>query len=114
MVEPTCALLNRLNTAGCGFKTIRMDNAGENQLLEKRANSADWKLNVKFEYTASRTPQQNSKVEVGFATVRKKALALMVAAHLPQDVRYKLYREAITCATLLDGLVVVSYNGKEA
>ena len=28
--------------------------------------------------------------------------------------RYKLYHEAITCATLLDGLVVVDYNGKTA
>ena len=32
------------------------DNAGENKKLEKRCGSADWKLDVKFEYTARDTP----------------------------------------------------------
>jgi hypothetical protein len=37
-----------------------MDNAGENKLLQKRSESKDWKLGIKFKYTARATPQQNA------------------------------------------------------
>jgi hypothetical protein len=45
---------------------MRQDNAGENKKLEKRLHSADLKLQVKMEYAAANTPQQNDLVEVKF------------------------------------------------
>jgi hypothetical protein len=34
---------------------MRQDNAGKNKKLEKRLQSADWKLPIKMEYTAANT-----------------------------------------------------------
>eukprot|EP00957_Ditylum_brightwellii_P083473 6345666-Ditylum_brightwellii.AAC.1 len=70
MIEPTCEQLNKWKANGKAVKYLRCDNAGENKALEKRCASADWKLGIEFEYTARDTPQQNSLVEVGFATIR--------------------------------------------
>ena len=39
-----------------GVKKIRCDNAEENMSLENRSKSAEWKLDVDFEYTAWDTP----------------------------------------------------------
>jgi hypothetical protein len=60
MVEPTCEQFFKWMTANKLVKYVRCDNAGENKLLEQRANSVSWKLNLEFEYTARNTPQQNS------------------------------------------------------
>jgi len=43
-----------------------MDNAGENKALQSRVNSVDWKLNIKVEYTALNTPQENSLAKQNF------------------------------------------------
>jgi hypothetical protein len=59
MVEPTCMLFEKWRQDGKPVKYLRLDNAGENIGLQKRSDSADWKLNIKFEYTAADTPQQN-------------------------------------------------------
>ena len=40
---------------------IRLDNAGENLSLQEEMNKSKW--NIKFEFTAPNTPQQNGKVE---------------------------------------------------
>jgi hypothetical protein len=93
-------------------KTIRCDNTGENTKLQKRLQSKDWKINVEFEYTARNTPQQNHLAELGFAIVFNQGCAMMSRrANVPIDIRYKLEREAMTTATLLDGLTVIEING---
>jgi hypothetical protein len=68
-------------------------------------------LPVKFEYTAARTPQQNSQVEVGFAVIANRGRSLMAAAHVPEPIRRLIWNEAFQAATLLDGLMVVEVNG---
>ena len=45
-------------------KCIRLDNAGENKKLEQDCRNDG--LGIKFEWTASRTPQQNGRVERKF------------------------------------------------
>jgi hypothetical protein len=57
MVEETCEQLHRWKESGQGAKIIRLDNAGENKLLQQRSQSADWKLNITYEFTARDTPQ---------------------------------------------------------
>ena len=112
MVEPTCAQLHRWKESGHGVKHIRMDNAGENLTLQTRSDSSDWKLNIDFEYTARNTPQQNHLAEQGFAHLANLGRALMNHAHVPLKWRYKLFSKAFKTATLLDGLHIITLEGK--
>ena len=114
MVDPTCALFQRWKESNKPVKIVRMDNAGENKVLEEKSNGASWKLGIKYEYTARDTPQQNSLAEVGFALIANKGRALMANANVPLKIRYKVVSEAFKTATLLDGLVVVTIDGKTA
>eukprot|EP00980_Cylindrotheca_fusiformis_P024487 scaffold11958_cov69-Cylindrotheca_fusiformis.AAC.1 len=88
-----------------------MDNAGENLKFEQRANSAAWKLAIKPEYTARNTPQQNHLAELGFATLWNRSRAMMIAANIPSEIRYRVARKACELATKLDGLLVKEVNG---
>jgi hypothetical protein len=114
MVEPTCEIMSKWKQDGHGAKYVRMDNAGENKLLNKRADSKDWKLNIKFEYTGRSTPQRNHLAELGFASLANKGRALMIAANVPMAIRYVLFKEAFTTATKLDALVAVEVDGVTA
>ena len=110
MVEPTCQQLYRWKETGLGAKYVRLDNAGENKKLQERAESADWKLGIVWEFTARDTPQQNSLAEVGFALIASQGRAMMAAAHVPVVVRKKVYRDAFKTATLLDALAAVEID----
>ncbi len=66
---------------------MRQENFGENKSLEKRLQSADWKLQVNMEYTAANTPQENSLVESKFTYLSGKARATMHAAGVPRERR---------------------------
>ena len=54
-------------------KVIRCDNAGENKSLEIELSGK----NIKFEYTASGTPQQNGLVDRAFATLCNRIRLMM-------------------------------------
>jgi hypothetical protein len=112
IVEPMCSKFHTWKQAGVPVKMVRCDNAGENKKVEERSMEAQWKLGIKFEYTARDTPQQNSLAEVGFTTIANQGRAMMIGANLPPEVRYKLFREAFSCATMLDWLVVVHLDGE--
>ena len=66
-----CKQMHAFAEDGRPVLIIRQDNSGENKKLIKRVQSSDWKLNIIFESMAKETPQQNSKVEVGFTTIAK-------------------------------------------
>jgi hypothetical protein len=106
MIEKTCETFYRWKHDNKPVKYVRCDNAGENKGLEDRLKSATWKLAVDFEWTARATPQQNSLAEVAFTTLGNRGRAMMIAANVPYALRFKLYKEAYSCATLLDGLVL--------
>ena len=114
MVEPTCEYINQLVAKGYTVKYLRMDNAGENKLLESRMKSAQWKLAITPEYTARHTPQQNHLVELGFYTIANRARAMMAAARIPLKLRYKVARDCLKTATQLDGLMVITLSGTTA
>jgi hypothetical protein len=111
MVEPTCELFKKWEQNERPVKAIRMDNAGENKLLEKRLKSKDWQLNPKVEYTARDTPQQNSRAEVAIATLYNRGRAMMKEANIPKKLRYLVGHKAIETATKLDWLVPVEIGG---
>ena len=83
MVEPTCQQYQLWKSNDKPVHVVQQDNASENKILESRCSSADWKLNIKFEYTARNMPQQNHLVEVGFATIAGQGRAMMSHANLP-------------------------------
>jgi len=80
--------------------------------LEKEANGHQWKLAIKFEYTGRSTPQRNHLAELGLAVLTKHGVALMVRAHVPMKIRYRVFREAFKTATVLNGLEAVSIDEK--
>ena len=94
--------------------TIRCDNAGENQKLESSCTGKDWKLPIKFEYTARATPEQNSLVEKKFDTLASRARSVMNASKVPDSLHGLLVNEYIQTITLLDGLVVREIDGVKA
>ena len=108
IVEPMCKRMHRAKKSGRPVLYLRQDNAGENLKLAARCKSADWKLNPKVEYTAKKTPQQNSRAETSFATIAARARAMMSAANVPIVERYKLFQEAANTATKLDWLNVIT------
>jgi hypothetical protein len=108
MVEASCELFYKWKQGGNQVKYIRCDNAGENKTLQKRANSATWKLNIEFEFTPRDTPQHNHLAELALASIANKGRTLMSAAHIPMKVRYKVWVKAFQHATDLDGLVVTT------
>jgi hypothetical protein len=115
MVEETCEQLHRrLKQSGRGAKIIRLDNAGENKLLQQRSQSADWKLNITYEFTARDTPQQNHLAELGFTHRANYGRALMAQANVPLNIRYKVFTKAFKTATSLDGLTVLKIGNQEA
>jgi hypothetical protein len=114
MVEDTCEQLHRWKQSGRGSEIIRLDNAGENKLLQQRLQSADWKLNIKFEFTARDKLQQNHLVELGFAHLANYGRALMARANVPLNIQYKVFTKSLKTATLLDGLMVTKIGNREA
>ena len=70
MVGPTCKMLNKWKNNGKTVTHVRLDNTGENDLLQKHCNSHDWKLVMNWEFTSRNTPQQYSIAEVAFWTIK--------------------------------------------
>jgi hypothetical protein len=94
---------------------LPMDNAGENQLLEKRCKSKDWQSVMEFGYTARAKTQQNHMAELGFSTLGDNGRALILRPNIPVKYRYHfLLRESFSTATDLDVLVVMEIKGKRA
>jgi hypothetical protein len=114
VVESTCELIKQLKDKNLEIKFLRMDNTGENQLLEARCKSKDWQFGFEFEYTARATPQHNHMAELGVAALVNKGRALMFKANIPEKYRYYFFREAFCTATDLDGLVFIEVSGKKA
>jgi hypothetical protein len=111
MVEPTLEQFHRWKLQDKPVKYVRMDNAGENLLLEKRAQSRHWKMNINFEYTGRDTLQHNSLAETGFPALMARSRAMMWAANIPLKVRYKVIKECLVTAGYMDALIMVELNG---
>ena len=107
MVEPTIELFNMWKQNGIDVSIIRCDNAGENMRLEKRLASAEWKMPLKFEYTARNTPQQNHLAELKIFLICNKARAALVRAHVPNEYRFRIFPKFVEGITQLDWLVTV-------
>jgi hypothetical protein len=90
-VESVCQRIQAQTARGYPVLILRQDNAWENKTLEKRLQSADWKLPVKIKYRAANTPQQNALVEVKFTYLAAKARAAMHAAEVPRGRKLEFF-----------------------
>ena len=115
-MDHTCEHLSKLKSRGISLKYIQLDPAGENLKLLKCAGSSDWAIlqPIDFEFTSRDTPQHNSLAELAFLYLARKVRAMMGGAMVPDNLWSKVTLEAISCATQLDGLVVVEVGGKTA
>jgi hypothetical protein len=88
-----------------------MDNGGENKSLANMLKSKEWKFPLKIEYTARDTPQQNSLVETAFAANVRHALAVYVAAGVPQEWLYLLFPHVMKYLLKMKNLQPIELNG---
>jgi hypothetical protein len=105
-----CKCIQAQTARGYHVLIMRQDNAGENKKLEKRLQSADWKLPVIMKHTAENTPQQNALVEVKFTYLAAKASAAMHAAEVHRDRRLDFFPEVVMTMAKLDWLKLITIN----
>jgi hypothetical protein len=95
--------LLKIRDNGYHCKTIRLENSGENRILQYKLHTSGF-----GEYTAPRTPEQNGKVERGFATILGRARAMMNSAGLTSIMRARVWAESAATATLLENAMPTS------
>ena len=71
-------------------------------------NESKW--NVKFEFTAPNTPQQNGKAERKFATLKERIRAMMNWAEFPEEMRQKMWAYAAYNATQHDVILTTRHK----
>ena len=87
-----------------------MDNVGGNKILARCCDQNE--MGIKFEYTASGTPQQNRDVERAFVTLIGRGRAMMNDAGFTVKKRQEMWCEAAQTATMLDNVLVQEKRGK--
>ena len=99
LVDMVAETFEYFSGRGQKVKHIRMDNAGENQAVEKLCKSKD----ITVEYTPPDTPKLNHMVERGFAIRWEGAKVLMQNAGLKPEVKSNkiILVEAIKTASFL-------------
>jgi len=80
MAEASHKLFKSMKDKGLNTKFVRMDNAGDNKLLEQKTKSKDWQSGWHVEYTLRDTWQRNPLADLEFATIGNKGRALLVCA----------------------------------
>ena len=78
---------------GIDIKYVRLDNSGENRVLQKECSKQN--LGIIFEFTAPGTPQQNSVVERKIPTLMGRSRAMMITAGFSQQDKRKFWCEVI-------------------
>ncbi|MFM5988005.1 MAG: reverse transcriptase domain-containing protein [Sphaerospermopsis kisseleviana] len=98
----TGQLLTLFKGANVVTKYLRCDNAGENiKGLRELCNEAG----IQIELTPPHSPQFNGVVERKFVTLRDRAHAMMLGAHLDEEHQGQLWAEAVYTATRLHNAV---------
>ena len=109
-VQLLTGFIKNLQEQGKPVKYIRCDNAGENLSLQQSLDNEG--MNIKFEFTARETPQQNGKVERAFATLYGRMRAMMTAVKWDDEMKHKFWMEAAATATKLD--TIMNEKGKQS
>ena len=106
MIPRVLKLMRKLQAAGHKVERIRCDNAGENKKLQQKCEETTDLCGIKFEFTASRTPQQNGRCERKIALLTARSRAMLNAAHLEGKLRSYVASEAITTANDIENILL--------
>ena len=87
---------------------IRLDNADEIISLQEQLKESKW--NIKFEFTAPNTPQQNNKTERKFPTIKGRVRAILNWAAVTEEMRMKLWTYAVYNATQHEIILTTRYR----
>jgi hypothetical protein len=109
-IENMCQSIQAQKARGYPVLITRQDIARESNSLEKRLQSADWKLQAKIDYIAADTPQQDALAELKCTYFSAKARAAMHDAGVPRERRWEFSPEVILTMTKLDWLKLVTIN----
>ena len=101
LAKEMCMLLTEWKNQSMEVKYVRMDNAGENRAFYHLMRTEEWKLYPTIEFTAARTPQQNSLVEVAFTTIIGRMLAVVNHANLPPEIKAIIMPQCIIHCTYM-------------
>jgi hypothetical protein len=66
---------------------------------------------IKFEFTASNTPQRSHLAKVGLAMIASRGRDIMIAVAIPKELHQHVWREAFQTSTYFDRLVLVEVDG---
>ena len=110
MAEKGLECINFLETNDVNVKTFRCDNAGEIEKFKEKLRELG--KNIKKEFLAPGTPQQNRKIERAFATMYGRVRAMMNYAKFEGELRKKLGAECAKTATDLDCILIQDKNNK--
>ena len=94
---------------GVTIKSFRLDDGGENTKLREMVRQHPT-LNIKFEFTASGTPQQNGKVERMFATLYGKTRSMLNSARFTTEIRRGLWSQCANHAVQLQNIIVMKHG----
>ena len=110
--EQICQWLNRKKARGLKVKIIRLDPAGANTPVEKRAETAEWKDLQAIDSEIASRDTHNNLEELSFPYIAGIARATRSAANIHTGTREKVAIEAIKCAAQLNRLVIVKVDGE--
>lgn len=96
-------LLKDIRVKTNSLKFIRCDNSGENKSLQTLCEEEQ--LNIKFEFTSHKTPQQNGVVERAFATLYGRVRSMLNHAKLRGNLRTLFWSECANTSTKLQNMV---------
>ncbi len=105
--------IKELKGLGIIVKIIRLDNAGENNAFVKKAKSMG--LGLKFEFTPTRSPQFNGKVERWFATMFGRVRAILNQGRINSVLqRAKFAGELMQTVTKVDNVLIKNKGEKSS
>ena len=112
-IQEFCAKFYALNeNSQKVIERMRCDDAGENYKLQEAINGKDWKMAVKFEFTA-KTPQMNSRVETKLYNMSCLTRSAMAAANIPDKLRYVVFTLFYKWCCQTDMLTLITVNDEE-
>jgi hypothetical protein len=94
-------------------KCICLDNSGANTAFHKLAQYKS-EFNIKFEFTAPGTSQQNGKVEHAYATLYVKTRSMLNAARITVAIRKGLWKSCASLSVRLENIIVKEKHEQSA
>jgi hypothetical protein len=110
IVQNMCKYMHSEKERSHPIQILHQDNAKENMALIKIAKGQDWMLAFEVNFTARKTPQQNSKAKMAFTVIAAQARCMLIAVKVPDLQQFKLWPEVIMTSTFLNNLVPVILN----